>query len=153
MLTMEPGTKNGDIRRGPLAIISRILSSIIGNPPIPDPTFTPIRSAFCSVTCRPASSMAILVAAIPKWINVSMRLTSLGDIQSAALKFLTSPAKRVGNILASKWVIGPIPPRPLIVLSHASAIPLPTGETIPRPVITTRRFGMIRKGDLGKAAG
>ena len=153
MLTIEPGTKKGEIRRGPLAIISRIFSSIIGKPPIPEPTLTPIRSAFCSVTCRPASSIAILVAARPKWMKVSIRRTSLGDIQSDGLKFFTSPAKRVGNALASKCVIGPMPPRPLIVLSQASAMPLPTGETIPRPVITTRRLDMIRKDDFGKTAG
>ena len=65
MLMMVPGTKNGDRRRGPLAIISRMLSSIIGSPPMPEPTFTPTRSALDSSMVKPASSSAIRVAARP----------------------------------------------------------------------------------------
>ncbi len=65
MLMIVPGTKKGDRRRGPLAIISRMLSSIIGSPPMPDPTFTPTRSAFESSIVRPASSRAMRVAASP----------------------------------------------------------------------------------------
>ena len=138
ILTIEPGTKNGEILRGPLVIISRMLSSIIGRPPIPEPTLTPMRSAFSSVTTKPASSIAILVAAMPKWMNVSIRRTSLADIQSAALNPFTSPAIRVGSGVASNRVIGPIPPRPLMRLSQAAGIELPTGETMPSPVMTTR---------------
>ena len=53
MLMMEPGTKNGEMRRGPLAPISRMLSSIIGSPPMPEPTITPVRSAFDVVDREP----------------------------------------------------------------------------------------------------
>jgi 3-oxoacyl-(acyl-carrier-protein) synthase len=65
MLMMVPGTKNGDRRRGPLAIISRMFSSIIGSPPMPEPTTTPTRSALDSSIASPASSSAIFVAASP----------------------------------------------------------------------------------------
>jgi len=65
MLMMVPGTKNGDSRRGPLAIISRMLSSIIGSPPMPEPTFTPTRSPLESSITSPASSSAIFAAAMP----------------------------------------------------------------------------------------
>jgi len=65
MLMIEPGTKKGEMRRGPLAIISRMLSSIIGSPPMPEPTFTPTLSALESSMVNPASSSASLVAAMP----------------------------------------------------------------------------------------
>ena len=65
MLMIDPGTKKGDRRRGPLAIISRMLSSIIGRPPMPEPTFTPTRSALESSMVKPASSSASRVAASP----------------------------------------------------------------------------------------
>jgi hypothetical protein len=65
MLMIEPGTKKGEMRFGPFAIISRMLSSIIGSPPMPEPTFTPTRSALDSSIAKPASSSAIFVAARP----------------------------------------------------------------------------------------
>src|SRR5205085_11881768 len=37
-------------------------------------------------------------------------------------------------------VIGPTPLTPFSTLSHAWAMPFPTGETIPSPVTTTLRF-------------
>jgi hypothetical protein len=37
-------------------------------------------------------------------------------------------------------VIGPMPLRPLRILSQALGTVLPTGEMIPRPVTTTRRL-------------
>ncbi len=43
---IEPGTKNGEMRRGPrLAMYSTWVSSILGRPPMPEPTITPMRSA------------------------------------------------------------------------------------------------------------
>ena len=50
MLMIEAGTKKGDTRLGPLAVSSPWVASIIGRPPMPEPMFTPIRSAFSSVT-------------------------------------------------------------------------------------------------------
>jgi hypothetical protein len=41
-----------------------------------------------------------------------------------------------------------MPERPATILAHASCIVLPTGEMIPKPVITTRR---IDKANLGKS--
>src|SRR5581483_11792816 len=49
------------------------------------------------------------------------------------------PAMRDGKPVASKRVIGPMPERPARIASHAVATPMPTGETMPRPVTTTRR--------------
>ena len=47
---------------------------------------------------------------------------------------------RVGSCAASNFVMGPTPLRPARRLSQASLMPLPTGETMPRPVTTTLRF-------------
>ena len=62
---IEAGTKNGLILRGPRLVSSACVSSIIGKPPIPEPTMTPMRSAFASVTSNPLSCIACIPAAIP----------------------------------------------------------------------------------------
>ena len=46
---------------------------------------------------------------------------------------------RVGNVEQSKRVIAATPERALRIESQAAARPMPTGETIPIPVTTTRR--------------
>src|SRR5690348_5758744 len=70
----------------------------------------------------------------------SIFLTSFGGTCCAGSKSRTSPAIRVGKVLASKCVTGPIPLRPATMLSQAVLMSLPTGETMPRPVTTTRLF-------------
>jgi len=47
---------------------------------------------------------------------------------------------RVGNVEASKLVIGPMPLLPAVMFAQAVATSLPTGLTMPRPVTTTLRF-------------
>src|SRR5579862_650628 len=143
MLMIVPGTKNGDRRLGPLAIISRMLSSIIGSPPMPEPTFTPTRSALESSITSPASSSASFVAARPKCTKRSDRRVSFGGIQSAELNPFTSAAKRVVSCDAWNLVMGATPLTPFVRLSQAAAMPIPTGETIPSPVTTTLRFDMV----------
>ncbi|CFO65555.1 Uncharacterised protein [Bordetella pertussis] len=64
-LINDAGTKNGEMRRGPLANISVWVSSMRGRPPMPDPTITPMRSALVSVTSRPQSRHACMPAARP----------------------------------------------------------------------------------------
>ena len=44
MLIIDPGTKNGEILRRPPCTYARCVSSIIGNPPMPEPMQTPMRS-------------------------------------------------------------------------------------------------------------
>src|SRR3546814_4063329 len=75
-------------------------------------------------------------------MNGSIFLQSFAGIQTLGSKSRTSPAIRVANAEASKLVIGPMPERPLTMLSQAEARSLPTGDTMPMPVITTRRFAM-----------
>src|SRR6185312_13369652 len=75
-------------------------------------------------------------------MKVSIFLTSFGAMYCAGSKPFTSPAMRVGNALASKCVIGPMPLLPATTFCQAVATSLPTGETMPRPVTTTRRLFM-----------
>src|SRR6187549_695483 len=82
-------------------------------------------------------------------MNVSERRVSLSGIQSEAVNPFTSAAMRVGSSDASKRVIGPTPLVPFSRFGHATAMPLPIGDTIPRPVTTTLRFdifGGARRG-------
>lgn len=65
MLMIDPGTKNGEIRRGPRSTYVEWVSSIIGRPPMPEPTSTPARSALASFTSRPLSLSACTPAAMP----------------------------------------------------------------------------------------
>ena len=53
MLMMEPGTKNGVMRLGPLATSSTLVSSISGRPPMPEPMTQPMRTACSSVSNSP----------------------------------------------------------------------------------------------------
>ena len=103
---------------------------------MPAPTATPMRSASCS-----CGSQA----------RICQRLDRRGDaVVDERIHLLdvfrrrrTSPDRsralrrrcRVGNVLASKWVIRPMPLWPARMLSHAVATSLPTGLTMPSPVI------------------
>ena len=62
---IEPGTKNGEMRRTPRAFSSSRICSMSGRPPIPEPMITPMRSAFASLTSRPLSRSACMPAAMP----------------------------------------------------------------------------------------
>src|SRR5579883_2373152 len=72
----------------------------------------------------------------------SIFLTSLAGTYCAGSKSRTSPAILVGNALASKCVTGPMPLLPASTLAQAVATSLPTGDTMPSPVTTTRRLFM-----------
>src|SRR2546423_1622879 len=58
---------------------------------------------------------------------------------------------RDGKPVESKRVMRVIPERAARMAGHAVATPMPTGETIPSPVTTTRRRDM-RRAVLGGAA-
>src|SRR6186713_2255032 len=75
-------------------------------------------------------------------MNGSIFLTSFAATNCAGSKLRTSPAMRVGNVEASKLVIGPMPLLPAVMFAHAVATSLPTGLMMPRPVTTTRRLLM-----------
>ena len=140
MLMIVPGMKNGEMRRGPCSESVRAPSSIIGSPPIPDPMFTPMRSAFASVAWMPASAIASIAAAVPKCRNRSKRRASLTGRYLLTSKPFTSPAICEANWAGSKRVMRVMPGRPARTFAQASLTPIPTGLTMPSPVTTTLRL-------------
>src|SRR5262249_61072160 len=58
---------------------------------------------------------------------------------SATSKSFTSPETEPGNSLAQKREIGPAPHEPATSADQDSSTELPSGQTIPSPVTTTRR--------------
>src|SRR6266540_362809 len=139
-LMMRLGMKNGPIFFTPFAMSVPCSSSIVPRPPMPAPTMQPTRSASSFAMSRPASFTAMPAAASAKWMNRSLRRTSLRSMNCAASNPFTSPAMRVGYVEASNSVIGPIPLLPATSADQDSSTPIPTGETSPRPVTTTRRL-------------
>src|SRR5688572_28431004 len=73
-------------------------------------------------------------------MKVSIRLAAFGSSQVFGSKSRTSPAMCVVYAVASKWVIVPMPDLPVVTASQADSRELPTGETMPMPVTTTRRL-------------
>src|SRR5690348_1220770 len=70
----------------------------------------------------------------------SMRRASLGGMYWLTSKPRTEPPKRTGKADTSKRVTGPMPLSPRRMASHADWTVLPTGDTTPSPVTTTRRL-------------
>src|SRR6478735_8059180 len=71
-------------------------------------------------------------------MNSSIFFASFGFTQRVMSKSRTSPAMRVVRPDTSKCVTGPMPERPLTIPSQVLARSLPSGETMPIPVTTTR---------------
>src|SRR5581483_2816229 len=140
MLMIEAGTKNGEILRGPPFRKASYSDSMVHRPPMPAPQTAPHRDASALLKSMPQSATAWMPAATPYCMNSSMRRASFGDMYWATSKSRTWPPKRTGNDETSNRVIGPMPLSPRTMASHADATVLPTGETIPRPVTTTRRL-------------
>ena len=64
-LISEPGMKNGLTRRGPFSFSSRVVSSMEGSPPMPEPIRTPVAYFSSSVFgSQPESATACLAAAM-----------------------------------------------------------------------------------------
>src|SRR6478735_5961502 len=90
-------------------------------------------------------------------MNGSMRRASLAVMYWVTSKPDTSPANFVAKALTSIRVIGFMPLLPARIDAHAVATSLPTGETIPSPVTTTRRLDtlssvLFRRMDGGAGA-
>src|SRR3954463_5207324 len=134
------GMKNGEIFRGPPSRRARCSRSIVVNPPMPDAMNTPIRGATSGVTCSPESSTANCDAAIAYWMKTSIFLTSFFSIQRSGSNPRTSPAICVANCVASNLVIAPMPLLPLMSAFQFASVPIPSDDTRPMPVTTTRRL-------------
>src|ERR1700719_3449899 len=139
-LMMAEGMKNGEILRGPPASSALCSRSIVVNPPMPDAMNTPTRGAFSGVTFRPESSIANCAAAIAYWMKTSIFLTSFFSRNRSGSKPLTSLAIRVANSDASNLVIVPMPLVPALSAVQLTSVPMPSDDTRPMPVMTTRRL-------------
>src|SRR4029453_8203842 len=73
-------------------------------------------------------------------MKTSTFLTSFFSRYCSGSKPLTSPAMRAANNAASKWVMGPMPERPARSAVQLASVPMPTDESRPTPVTTTRLF-------------
>src|SRR4051794_16492590 len=90
------------------------------------------------VTCSRASSTANCDAASANWMKTSIFLTSFLSTNCSGSKCCTSPAIRAEYCDASKRVIGPMPLLPASSASQFACVPMPSGDTSPTPVTTTR---------------
>src|SRR5215813_1454319 len=136
---MAEGMKNGEILRGPPSSSALCSRSMVVNPPIPDAMNTPTRGASSDVTSSCESSIANCDAAIAYWMKMSIFLTSFFSMKRSGSKPLTSPAIRVANCDASNLVIVPMPLRPEPSAAQLASVPMPSDDTRPIPVTTTRR--------------
>src|SRR5947207_7647848 len=142
-LMIEAGIKKGEILRGPPCMSAVCSRSITSNPPIPDPMCTPTRSAFSGVTCSCDIFIASSDAARAKWIKRPIFFTSFFSMKSSGSKVLTSAAIWHANADASKPVMRSTPFLPDSTPGHTSAVVLPTAQSRPRPVMTTRRAKLL----------
>src|SRR5579864_1634867 len=138
-LMIADGMKNGEIFRGPPFKSAMCSRSMVVNPPMPDAMKTPAFGASCAVTFSAASSIANCDAAIAYWMKMSIFLTSFLSTNCRGSKPRTSPAMRAANCAASKCVIAPMPLRPDVRAPQLDSVPMPSGDTSPMPVTTTRR--------------
>ena len=139
ILAIIIGTAKGFTFPGPLFSIRSTVSSIVPIPPIPVPITVPARAASSFVMSNLASAIAILAAATANWAFLSICLTVfLSPTNVSASKFFTSPAIFTGNSEASNSVIKPTPDTPFNKFSQNVDTPIPTGDTTPNPVTTTR---------------
>src|ERR1043165_994143 len=75
-------------------------------------------------------------------MKVSDFLTSFFAIHCSGLKPRTSPAILQAESVASNLVMVPTPDFPSRMPRQVGSLPMPSGEIIPIPVTTTRRFCM-----------
>ena len=69
---MLAGIKKGEIFRGPFFRKFLCSCSMVPNPPIPEPIYTPTRCEFCPVILRPELQRALSLAAIAYSMNRSI---------------------------------------------------------------------------------
>src|SRR3954464_161779 len=142
-LMIADGMKNGEILRGPPSSSALCSRSIVVNPPIPDAMKTPTRRDGSGGMVSPESSIAYCDAAIAYWMKMSIFLTSFLSTYASGSKFFTSPAMRVANWVVSNLVMDPMPLWPALIPAQFASVPIPSDDTSPMPVTTTRRLLVI----------
>src|SRR5262245_40082721 len=79
-------------------------------------------------------------------MKASIFLTSFFSMNCSASKPRTSPAICVAKPVVSKRVIGPMPLHPAASAFQFASVPMPSEDTRPRPVTTTRRLSPMVVG-------
>src|SRR3954462_15279954 len=70
----------------------------------------------------------------------SIFLTSFFSMYASGSKCFTSPAMRVANWVVSNLVIDSMPLWPALIPAQFASVPIPSDDTSPMPVTTTRRL-------------
>ena len=115
---------------------------MVVNPPIPDAIKTPVRGAISAVIDNFESSMANCEATIAYWMKTSIFLTSFLSINCSGSNSLISAAICAANPVASNLVIGATPLVPASSAFQFALVPIPSDDTKPMPVMTTRLLTM-----------
>src|SRR6202040_23804 len=138
--------KNGDTLRGPRSLRSSAVSAMPDSPPMPEPIIVPVAHRSSSVAgCQLASSSACLAALIAKMMKSSTLRWSFGSIHWSGLNVPSAPSPR-GTMQAIRLVrsetsnvsIFLAPLSLLRMRFQVGSTPQPRGDTMPRPVTTTR---------------
>src|SRR6202165_3762362 len=138
--------KNGDTLRGPRSLRSSAVSAMPDSPPMPEPIIVPVAHRSSSVAgCQLASSSACLAALIAKMMKSSTLRWSFGSIHWSGLNVPSAPSPR-GTTQAIRLVrsetsnvsIFLAPLSLLRMRLQVVSTPQPSGDTMPRPVTTTR---------------
>src|SRR5712664_404394 len=138
--------KNGDTLRGPRSLRSNAVSAMPDSPPMPDPISVPVAQRSSSVAgCQFASSSAWRAAHIAKMMKSSTLRWSFGSIHWSGLNVPSVPSPRgitqAIRLVRSETSNVSILLAPLSLLRmrfHVASTPQPSGDTMPRPVTTTR---------------
>src|ERR1700738_4472076 len=136
---MAEGMKNGEILPGPPFNSLPCSRSMMSKPPIPEEMYTPTSSRsdcsrfqfdICTAKSAPASAT---------WMKRPIFLRSFFSLQRKGSKFLISPAMRQSKPVVSKLVMVATPLTPARRFFQLSSVPMPSAQTNPTPVTTTRR--------------
>src|SRR6266404_6339462 len=131
--------KNGDILPGPPFISLPCSRSIMSNPPIPEETYTPTSSRSDCSCFQFAMRTAKSAPASATWMNRPIFFSSFFSIHWKGSKPLISPPMRQSKPVVSKLVIVATPLTPARRFFQLSSVPMPSAQTSPTPVTTTRR--------------
>lgn len=150
-LTRNEGIVNGDRRFGPRISVVRTAPAIAGNPPMPDAMTVAVRrwdtssaGAHCacaSASCAAASAKA-MKRSILRWSLVDTKRSMSKPPHSSSCTSGTTPPTRAAMSAVIASGSRRKPDWPASSRCHTSSTPQPSGETIPMPVTTIRRFAV-----------
>src|SRR6266436_7226402 len=136
--TIADGMKEGEIFPGPPCISLMCSRSMMSNPPMPEATYTPTSSRSDCSGFQLAIFTAKSAPARATWMNRPIFFSSFFSIHWKGSKFFTSPPMRQSKPVVSKLVMQATPLTPARRFFQLSSVPMPSAQTSPTPVTTTR---------------